>query len=472
MISLPESELSDFVNQQQQQQEKIYFGPQEGPQTEFLKTKADVAIYGGAAGGGKSFALLLEPLRYYNNPRFGAVIFRRNTTQVRNQGGLWDESLHLYSQLKGHPREAYLEWEFPSGMKVKFAHLENEKTVYDWQGAQIAYIGFDELSHFSEKQFFYMLSRNRSMSGVPGYVRATTNPDADSWVRRLVDWYIGSDGYPIKERSGIIRWFIRQDDALIWGDSKEELTSKYGIINQPKSFTFIPSSVHDNKILMEKDPAYIANLMALSRVERLRLLGGNWNVRPSAGMYFQREWFEILDVIPGGFTTVIRYWDRAATKPNEQNRDPDYTAGLKLYKYPNGTFVIGDVRRMRDTPLKIEQFIKNTAGQDGHAVKVCIEQDPGSSGVADAENYVRLLSGYNVQVRKPSVDKVTRALPVSAQAEHGNIKLLRALWNDDFLRELENFPPEREGMGHDDQVDVLSGAFNEMCANPSILDVL
>ena len=451
-----------------QTQEKINIGPQPGPQTEFLSSPADIAIYGGAAGGGKSYGLLLEPVRHYNNPQFGGVIFRRNSVQVRNEGGLWDESEKLYTLLNAHPREASLEWRFPCGSRMKFSHLENEKTVYDWQGSQIPFIGFDELTHFSEKQFFYMMSRNRSTSGVPGYIRATCNPDADSWVRKFIDWWIGADGYPIKDRSGKLRWFIRKDDNLIWADTKEELENLYGEAQKPKSVTFIPSSIHDNEILMKKDPAYIGSLMALSRVERLRLLGGNWNVRPSAGMYFQRDWFEIIDTLPAGASQVVRYWDRAATKPHEGNKDPDFTSGLKLHKYPNGTFVVSHVVTARDAPLAIERLIKNTASQDTFTVQICIEQDPGSAGVADADNYVRLLSGFNVRVRKVSKDKVTRALPVSAQSEAGNIKILRGPWNESFLNELENFPE----IGHDDQVDTFSGAFNEMSNGASILDVL
>lgn len=447
---------------------KIDISPQEGPQTVFLKTAADIALFGGGAGGGKSFALLLEPLYHWSNSKFGGVIFRRNTTQVRNEGGLWDESVTLYAPLKAHPREAFLEWVFPSGARMKFSHLEYDHTVYDWQGAQVPYIGFDELTHFTEKQFWYMLSRNRSTSGVSGYVRATCNPDADSWVRKLVDWYIDSEGYPIKGRSGRLRWFIRKEDLLIWADSSKELIEKYGADEIPKSFTFIPSLVHDNKILLSKDPSYLANLRALSRVERMRLLGGNWNVRATAGMYFQRDWFEVIDALPANPIKQIRYWDRAATKPNETNKDPDWTAGLKMHRYQNGLFVVLDVRRIQESPLKVEQFIKNTATQDGHGVPVCVEQDPGSSGVADAQNYTRLLAGFGVRVRKISKDKETRARPVSAQCEAGNVKILRAPWNDAFFNELENFP---EG-GHDDQVDVLSGAFNELCSSTSILDVL
>jgi hypothetical protein len=188
--------------------------PQPGPQTEFLSTPADIAIYGGAAGGGKSFGLLLEPLRHHDNSKFGGVVFRATSVQVRNEGGLWDESMAIYPLFQAKPRESTLEWSFPSGMRMKFSHLEYDKDVLNWQGSQIPFIAFDELTHFSQRMFFYMLSRNRSASGVPGYIRATTNPDPKSWVRTFIDWWIGKDGYAIPERSGVIRWFIRRDDAF------------------------------------------------------------------------------------------------------------------------------------------------------------------------------------------------------------------------------------------------------------------
>lgn len=432
-------------------------GPQAGPQYQFLSTKADVAFYGGGAGGGKSFALMLEPVRHYDNPKFGGVIFRKNMKQVRNEGGLWDESLGLYGPLGATPKETTLEWQRGTGWRMKFDHLEHEMTVLNWQGSAVPYIGFDEITHFSEKQVFYMMSRLRSMSGVPGYMRGTCNPDAASWVRRFIDWWIGPDGFPIRERSGVIRWFIRQDDEIVWADSKEELVERFGADSEPKSFTFIQSLIHDNKILMTKDPTYIASLKALPRVERMRLLEGNWNVVASAGSFFKREWFEVVETLPAGKPVQVRYWDKAATKPSPTNKNPDWTRGLKLLRYPNGVFVVADLKSMRDTPLKVERLVFNTASQE-HDCPVVVEQDPGSAGVADAANYTRLLAGFIVRVRKPTADKKTRALPASAQAEAGNIKLLRAPWNEEFLLELENFP---DG-SHDDIVDVLSGAVNEL----------
>jgi len=427
--------------------------PQRGPQTKFLSAKADIIIYGGAAGGGKTYALLLEALRHKEVEGFSCVIFRRNSTQVRNPGGLWDTSMQLFPKCEGTAKESILEWDFPSGAKVKFAHLEHDKTRFDWQGSQVPLIGFDELTHFTWSQFVYMLSRNRSVCGVRPYIRATTNPDPDSWVRKMIDWWIDEKtGYPITARSGRVRWFIVVNDETKWGDTKEELQEQYGDC-LPKSLTFIASTVFDNQILLSKDPGYLANLKALPRFEREQLLMGNWNIRPTAGMFFQRTFFEVVRSIPKN-TIKVRYWDRAATKKTETN-DPDYTVGLKLEKDQNGILYITDLVRIQQSPLQVQNAIKNCASQDGFSVRIGVEQDPGQAGVSEADYLIRLLSGYPVKAYKATKDKVTRALPVSSQSEAGNIKVLAASWNEDLFRELENFP---EG-SHDDIVDALSGAF-------------
>ena len=315
----------------------ISLGPQEGPQEEFLRNDSDIAFYGGAAGGGKTYALLLDFLRHYNNGEAGAVCFRRTSNQVRNEGGLWDTSKKIYSLLGAEPKESSLTWVFPSGCKLKFSHLEYNKNVNDWQGAQIPVIYFDELTHFTEKQFWYMLSRNRSVSGVKPYIRATTNPSAKSWVKKLVAWYIGDDGLPIKERAGVKRYFIRDDNKLVWSTDKKELERNYpeGL---PKSFTFIPSKLSDNKILCRTDPSYLANLKALSKVERLQLLDGNWNIEESAGMYFKKSYFEEVNATPP-LTNIVRCWDRAASEFKEGDKgDPDFTVGLKLGVDKNNQF--------------------------------------------------------------------------------------------------------------------------------------
>jgi predicted phage terminase large subunit-like protein len=430
--------------------------PQPGAQEKFLSTSADIAIYGGAAGGGKSWGILLEPLRHVNNPQFSAVIFRRTTKMVRNPGGLWDESGNLYPLVGARPTENNLEWKFSTGAVIKFAHMEHEKNRLDWQGAQIPFIGFDELTHFTKTQFMYMLSRNRSMCGVRPYIRATTNPDSDSWVAEFIGWYIDEyTGLSIPERSGVVRWFIRKGDNLIWGDSAEELKAQHPD-EEPKSFTFIAASVYDNKILLEKDPGYLGNLKALPRVERERLLGGNWKIRPAAGLFFRREMFQVVDAAPEGGISV-RYWDRAATEKTQDN-SPDWTAGVKMKRAENGLFYIEHVARMQASPHKVQQAINNYASQDGQACMIVLEQDPGQAGKAEINYLARSLAGFNVFAETVTQNKIARASPLSAQCEAGNVLLVRGTWNEAFLSELEAFP---DG-GNDDQVDAASGAFKRL----------
>ena len=445
--------------------QEIKISAQEGPQMDFMSSQADILIYGGAAGGGKSAGLLIDPLRHLNNKPFRGVIFRRESPMITNPGGLWDESASFYGPCFARPNRSLLEWRFPSGMKIKFAHLYLEEDKYAWQGAQFSYLGMDELTHFSEDQFFYLLSRLRSLSGVPGYARATCNPDPDSWVRKFIAWWIDDQtGYPIQERSGVLRWFIRVDDTIVWADTKEELLEKYGIKGRadqkvyPKSVTFIPAKLEDNKILMEKDPSYQANIMAQNKVDRERLGGGNWNIRPAAGLLFKKSYFKIIrrEELPSK-RKIIRYWDRAATEQDDKKaKDPDYTVGLKMSKDDKGTYYIEHVERLRGTPATVETTIKNIASQDTKDVDIGIEVDPGSAGKFEADFYVKALVGYVVRLNPAKEDKVKRAGPLSTQAEHGNVVLVEGTWNDAYLDEMEAFPTPSV---HDDQVDASSGAF-------------
>lgn len=437
--------------------------PLEGPQALFLSTTADIALYGGAAGGGKTHALLMEGARYSDIGDAGAVFFRRNSTQITNEGGLWDEAIDMYMPLGGDPRQSpNYSITFKSGFKCSFRHLQYDKDVFSYQGAQIPIQLWDELTHFTKKQFVYMLSRNRSMSGIKPYVRATCNPDKSSWVRELVDWWIGKDGYPIQERSGVIRWFINFENQFHWFESKALAKKQFPDLDA-LSFTFIPSKLTDNKILMEKDPGYKAKLMALSRVDRERLLGGNWDVMPSAGMYFKQFYFHEVDSHPP-LKKIVRAWDRAATEHKEgDSGDPDWTVGLKMGVDADGFYYILDIVRERLSPFKVEQLIKATASQDGRQVIVKAFQDPGAAGKNEADQFIRMMAGYIVKVDKISVNKETAAKAVSAQAEAGNIKMLSSCRNKAaFYSETEDFP---EGK-HDDIVDALSSAFNTIALGP------
>jgi predicted phage terminase large subunit-like protein len=429
--------------------------PQPGPQTSFLSCSADIAIYGGAAGGGKSHALLMDPLRFSNVPGFYAVIFRKTYPEITNAGGLWDGAMEIYPYARGRPRESEMDWTFPAGSNIAFSHFQHPKQKLAWQGAQICMIGWDELTHFSKDIFFYMLSRNRSICGVRPYIRATCNPDPDSWVKEFIKWWLDDKtGYAIPERSGVIRWFVREGDSLLWYDDIGEAPAVHQMI--AKSVTFICASLDDNPALTDKDPTYRSSLMALPLHERERLLGGNWNIRLSAGMYFKRQWFEIVDAAPPG--EDVRYWDRASTEPGEHNRNPDWTRGVRMRKGFDGYYYVMDVESERARPHGVRRLIRTTASQDGIEVPCVLEQDPGQAGVSDVDALVRYLAGYDVRTKNVTKKKEIRAKPFSAQCEAGNVRLVRGDWNEEYLSELEAFPPEDDEI-HDDQVDASSGAF-------------
>jgi hypothetical protein len=198
-----------------------------------------------------------------------------------------------------------------------------------------------------------MVSRNRSTCGVRPYIRATCNPDADSWVADFLAWWIDpASGLPIPERAGVLRYYVRVDEKIQWADKPEELMPDLprqedlppGIDPpRPISVTFIPARVFDNPALMQINPEYYTWLLSLPTLERERLLCGNWKIRPTAGLYFKREWCAVVDELPAELD-VVRYWDLAATEKTQFN-DPDWTVGIKLGRDRNGAYWLLDMVR-------------------------------------------------------------------------------------------------------------------------------
>jgi len=451
--------IYEFYNEKGDLQ--IAVKPNPGPQEMFLCSDADIVIYGGAAGGGKSFGLCLEVVKYINNPRYGAVIFRRTAKQVTGEGGLWARSTEIFPKAAATPKEGKLQWVFPSGAKVTFAHMEYEKDKYNWDGTEIPYIGFDELIHFTESQFFYMLTRNRSMCGVKPYVKATTNPDVDSWVANFIAWWINQEtGYPIEERAGKLRWFYRLGEKLYWYNTKKEAMKKHpqlADVAEPKSVTFIPAKLEDNPPLIESDPNYRANLLAQGTVWRERLEKGNWKVKPEAGKVFNRTWFKFIDTLPIGKYIEVRSWDKASTEGGGAE-----TAGVKIrYCYQQQIYVVVDLQHGHLSRHRREHLMRETAEADGEDCNIVIEQEPGSGGKDSAEISVANLAGFNVHAERATGDKVTRAQPYAAQVEAGNIYLLKGEWNKYFVDQHHNFPDGQLK----DVVDAGAGGFNWLVRN-------
>ena len=438
--------------------------PQSGGQVAFLRCSADICVFGGKAGAGKTSGLLFEPTRHHRNAGFGAVAFRREGKQLTIEGGLWDESCKIYPLLGARPRSSsqFLDWTFPSGACVSMASMEQEIDRLKFDGLQAALLLFDQLEQFTGTQFFYMLSRNRSTCGVDPYIRGTCNPDPDCFLREFMSWWIDDmSGLAIPDRSGVQRWFVRDDSGeVVWADTKAELIEITGCDPEdPLSFTFIIGDVYENKELLKKDPRYIAKLKALPPIDRARKLDGNWNARATAGTYFRRGMFEIVKAAPGPreWDEAIRYWDRAVTPPGPKSERASFTCGLKLVK-KDGTYYIADVQRFQGNPGQVRKEILGVARHDGLACQVGIEQDPGGAGITEAQDLAAMLDGYDVVINTVHESKGLRATPVSAQASAGNVKIVSAHWNEPFIREAENFDGTQGPNRKTDQIDALSGA--------------
>ena len=460
---------------------RVIIRPQAGRQEEFLSSPADIVIYGGAAGGGKTWALLLDPLRDIRVPGFRALIFRRTYADVVKPGGLWDEAAKIYPLVGGKGSRDNMEWRFPSGAVIAFGHLQSEENLYRYDGAQVALLAFDQLEHFSERAFWYLQMRNRTTCGVVPRLRATCNPpdprdEGASWLPKLLSYWISEDGYANMKRAGKIVWIARYNDKIITSESRNELLNNYPDI-QPLSMTFIPATVYDNKILLQNDPNYLARLQALPYIERERFLGdmrrgGNWKISAEAGKVFNSAWFQVVRAVPDGGIEV-RGWDFAATQKTLRNTDPDYTASVKIRQVGDYYYVV-DLWHDRHSAGEIDAVVSHLVERDlmmsassGTRYRVRWEIEPGSAGIRESERLKRELAGrfglIDANGTAITGDKIQRARAFAAAAEAGKVRVLAAPWTEIFLSELHGFPDRR----HDDIVDAASLAFNDLVGTVS-----
>jgi predicted phage terminase large subunit-like protein len=183
------------------------------------------------------------------------------------------------------------------------------------------------------------------------------------------------------------------------------------------------------------------------------------------GSVLRREWLG-RSTLRRRTRAVVRSWDLAATEA-KPGTDPDWTVGVLMGRSADDCFYILDVCRVRTTPQGVEKLVQQTAEQDGRSVPILVEREPGSSGKSLVQRYATFLAGWPLSAERVTGGKVTRASPLSSQAEAGRVFLVRAPWNAGFLEELEAFPHHGS---HDDQVDAASNAFARLCQAPRTVD--
>ncbi len=384
-------------------------------------------LYGGAAGGGKTDWLLMGALQCIDTPGYAAVIFRRTFKELASPDGLMmraDEWLGEHPHFEGAEmiNGVHSRWKYKGGGMLVFSHMEHEKNKRDHKGAAYQYVGFDELTDFSESQYLYLMSRLRRPEGFlwPVRMRAASNPGGPGhdWVR---------ERFPIPHE-GVER---HMPDKL-----------------------FLSARLQDNPYLDRAD--YELQLMELHPYERAQLLEGNWDARPPGGL-FKREWFDVVDTAPPPSASRLRYWDLAATQ-DAPGKDPDWTVGT-LWDEHDGEYYVIDVVRFRDDPGEVDRMMKATAMADGSGVTQWVEREGGASGKIAERAIRKNLIGHSVDFESPTGDKVVRAGPMASAAKGGLVKLVAGPWIPHWFTELEMFPSK--GV-HDDQVDSADGGFGKI----------
>lgn len=405
-------------------------------QEAFVRLLGSEVFYGGAAGGGKSIALLMAAVQYSDVPGCDALLVRPTLPELERPGGLIDLSHDWFAGTRAVWQAERRVWRFPGpgrsgagGASIWFGYLDGQADVAKYAGSSFSFLGFDELPQFDELTYHRMRRVLRQATNQPNLGRSPeglTLADVPVRIRAT-----GNPGGP--HHDWIKRYFV------------DPATRADGVI-------YLASQWDDNHYLDRA--AYLEQLTHLPPAERERLINGDWDV-PDDGSIFQRHWFETIKLadVPEPERSV-RYWDLAGGIPTPGNPDPDYSVGLRL-DLADGTYYITGIIRDRRHAGEVEQLIAATAEQDGYGVQIWVEHEPGSHSEYFERHLRReVLPGYSLKMDRHTGSKVRRAYAVTSAAEQGWVKLVTGPHTAEFLDELAQFPNGR----HDDCVDALSGA--------------
>lgn len=392
-------------------------------------------LYGGAAGGGKSVYLLAAALQYVDVPGYSAALFRKTFSDLMLPGALipmskeWLAPYLATGEVRWQDKDKRYTF-MESGATLTFGYLDAAGDELRYQGAEFQFIGMDECTHIDPVAYRYLFSRMRRTKGTKGNIplrfRAACNPGG-----KYGDYYYD-------------RFFVDNRDE----DGKLRRL-------------FLQAGLNDNPHLDAE--AYREALAELDPITRAQLEDGNWEIRP-AGDLFDKNWLISIDFkqIPS-HTRWVRFWDLAAVDPKYRRNKgrgslaaPDWTIGFKL-GMADGCYYIGDIIKVQKAPGDLEKLIYETAVADGYGCAIRMEEEGGSSGIANTERYAKnILRGFDYAGIKPVVSKVERARPAAAACQVGTVFLSnRCRHITDLYAQLEAFP----NGANDDIVDGFSGAF-------------
>jgi len=392
------------------------------PQIAFLAMPHREVLYGGAVGSGKSFAMFMAALQYADHPGYHALIVRKNYPMLVQPNGLLFLAKELLTPQGVSWSSAEMRFTFPSGATLTFRHFEDASAEANFQGSEYHFIGIDEATDFTEDQVMLLTARLRQglADKIPLRLRLTAYP---------------------------------------YGPGKEWVYRRYVLEGKQNGRPFIRARLEDNPYLDVE--GYKETLRGLGEI-RFRQLMGDWTIREE-GTRFKPAWFDDHYIEEGELPprlSLCRAWDLAGTEGGG-----DYTAGALLGRSKEGLWYLLDVRRAQHSSLGVERLIEHAAEEDRAWARargdeeptIVMEQEPGSSGKTVVDYYRRhVLAAYTIKGVTASGSKDSRAKPLSARAEAGDVYLVRGTWVGAFLDEIAGFPTG----AHDDQVDAISMAFN------------
>lgn len=466
---------------------------------DFIWSDADITVFGGSAGSGKTWQGLCRFLRFINEPLYIGYVIRK--TQASLKSGAFATAIRLFTAWDERIKVNRVDMsiKFPSGAIIIFKGLDGAASIEYFQGQEISGALVDEATHIKYEEISWLMTRLRTNANVKPTVWFTCNPDPDHFIAEWVDPYLyPKDTYKTidgvltnvggrvdPDLNGRKKWYYVVDGLWLWNDDRDALVEEHKSLitdpnQRPMSFRFIGATFADNPVLVATQQAYINSLLNKPKVEKERLAYGNWYIREEGAGYWKKDWCRFIETFPhrddpeDKIDRRVRCWDLAYTIPSEVNPDPDYTASVLMSRTKHGYYLVEHVTRARKRAGELYKYIAEVAKEDYKTYGIItqfIPEDPaaGKINYLYAKDFLRARGIFVDKVKGgQQKSKLERFRNFASASQNGAVLIIDTSrhkndkernWNEYYCTELEVFDGSRN-IRHDDMVDATSDGFN------------
>ncbi len=432
-------------------------------QWQLTTSKADVRLAGGGQGAGKTIGVIQDMTRGLWTPGFRGLFTRKRRKDVFGSLGIWQKARQIFKTLPNFKRESIRDgiFHFENDVEVWAGHLSTPADREHLGSQDYAYIAMEQAEQNELEDFQVLGERNRSTCGFEPTMSLSFNaPPPDHWLQEYLRWYLDDNGVVIPERSGVMRWFVPdQEDKPCWF---EELDEAIAFAEEqrddlpeedrhllPRSFAYFYGDAKGNRALMREDPRYLTKLLTLPKHKRLAALGGVMRYELQEGDLFPFESFVFVtaDELPDTYDGIARGYDLAysskkADGTKDKNRDS--TVGVKVArsraaaKLGKPLYYVLDVQAFQEKLASREAKILGIAIDDGKRCKVGVLQDMKGSGGESAERQRDLLdnAGFDASVHFGSRPRCDFWVHAAAAVQNGEVAVLMTDANLAWARSL------------------------------------